>query len=203
LVLLFLLSSTTLFSQTGVFTESFDDGNLTADPAWTNHDPRHRITLDSSRYVSAPASLKISTADSGTTSLAWIETNTRIYGTRLPFEVSEKVYVESMGDEGIPFLMSGQGTSFVLFLLRNGLVELTVLKGLPWDAINLRVSNGYVLNRWIEFRVTYDGVDSTSFYIDGVYRGSIKQPLMTAPSSMTVGNPSTGHTIVNALNKLI
>ena len=195
LALFFALSSTALFSQTIVFEEGFDEGSLYANSAWANHDPRHRITLDSTRFFSPPASLKVSTADRGTSSLSYIEAGTRIYGTRFPFELSEKIYIESVVDEGIPFLMSGQGTSFVLFLMPNGLVQLVVLKDpIRWVPVTLNVSDGYTLNRWIDFRVTYNGADSVSLYIDGILKGSIAQALMTAPVRMTIGNPSTGHT---------
>jgi len=180
-----------LRSQTVLLEESFDDGNLTERPLWSRFYATEPIAVDSTISHSPHFSCRISTVSQ----LSAIETSTRIFSSTLPFEIMEYVYVESMGDEAIPFLLRGQNTVLVLFLLPNGLVQLDVLKETAqWNTAQLRVPGGYGFRKWHSFKVVFDGSNETSLYIDGVLRGSIQQQLVDIPHTLQIGNRYLPHT---------
>ena len=191
ILLLYLLLTPSLHSQTTLLRETFDDGNLNRNPLWSKFFTTELITVDSTLFHSAPYSCKIATVNQ----FSAIETSTRIYSSTLPFEVSEYVYVDSMGDEAIPLFLRGQNTVLVLFLLPNGLVQLDVLKEISqWTTSQLRIPGGYALKRWHTFKITFDGSNRTSLYIDSVYRGAVNQQLVDIPHTLQVGNKYLPHT---------
>lgn len=189
--LLCLFSASLALSQTTLLSEAFDDGNLDKNPHWTKFYSAEFITIDSTIYRSAPYSCKIATVNT----LAAIETATRVFSSTLPFEISENVFVESMGDEAIPLFLRGDATTLVLFLLPNGKVQLDVLKETSqWVTAQLVVTSGYTLKRWHSLKIAFNGSDTTSLYIDNVYRGSVKQKLVATPSTLQIGNRYLPHT---------
>jgi len=177
------------------FVETFDDGTLTENPAWTHYLAEECltgdcITIDSTQYHSAPYSLKIST-DSVRSA---IESITGIFSSAMPFQFTTHVYVESMGDEAIPCLMRGANTVLALFLLRNNVVQLTVLKNEPgWVPVEISIPGGYALGRWHAFTIHYNGQDTTALYIDGEHRGDVVQPLRETPIILQLGNRYLPH----------
>lgn len=191
ILLLCLFPASFSLSQTILLREAFDDGDLSRSPLWTKFFSSELIGIDSTAYHSAPYSCKIATVNQ----LSAIETSTRIYSSTLPFEITEYVYVESMGDEAIPLFLRGQATVLVLFLLPNGLVQLDVLKETSqWVTAQVRIPGGYGIKRWHSIKITFDGLKKTSLYIDSVYRGSVDQQLVDIPHTLQLGNKYLPHT---------
>ncbi|MFC1546940.1 T9SS type A sorting domain-containing protein [Candidatus Neomarinimicrobiota bacterium] len=179
------------------FSENFDDGDLIANPIWTRyHDDvcSNCIAPDTTHYLSPPYSLKISTQSQ----LSAIESATRLMSASLPFEFTTHIYVESMGDEAIPCLLRGASTVMALFLLPkvdSMSVQLSVLKDTPeWNAINLNIPQGYALDQWHTFTIRFNGVDSTSLFIDSLYQGTVVLPLRGTPTTLQLGNHYVAHT---------
>jgi hypothetical protein len=191
LLLAFLIPFGSLFSQTILLRENFDDGELSHNPPWQQFYTPGLITIDSTRSRSTPFSCRVATLGQRSA----IETGTRLFSSSQTFQISASVYVDSMGDEAIPLLLRGNNTVLALFLLPNGLVQLDVLKSnSQWETAQLRVPNGYALDRWTSFRVIYDGAGRTSLYIDNLYRGAVGQPLLATPTIMQIGNMYVPHT---------
>jgi hypothetical protein len=195
-----LLTAAVLISQASgqvdtTFQENFDDGELTSNPVWSRfYDDicPDCITPDTTHYTSPPNSLKISTVSTKSA----IESATRLMSATLPFEFTMNVYVESMGDEAIPCLLRGGNTVMALFLLPDTQrVQLSVLKDTTvYHAVNLNIQHGYSLNTWHTFTIRFNGVDSTSLFIDDLYQGSVVMPLRTTPTTLQIGNYWNPHT---------
>ncbi|MBI5472621.1 MAG: T9SS type A sorting domain-containing protein [Ignavibacteriae bacterium] len=178
-------------AQTLLLDERFTDGNWTHNPAWTGFSQTELITIDSSITHTTPYSCRVSTVSQR----AAIETPTRIADTTQMFQIVQSVYVSSMGDEAIPLFLRGRFSILALFLLPNGLVQLDVLKStIEWQTEQLRVPSGYALNRWVTFRIVYDGAGTTTLYIDNVLRGSVYQRLVDIPAVLQIGNKYLAHT---------
>ncbi|MDE3057714.1 MAG: hypothetical protein KGJ59_07145, partial [Bacteroidota bacterium] len=109
----------TAAGQTTLFRETFDDGDLTKNTPWQFFYGDSLISSDSTLYHSAHFSCKISTVNQ----LSAIENNTRIFKVDMPFELTEYVYVDTLKDEAIPWLLRGNATVMVLFLLPKGTVQ--------------------------------------------------------------------------------
>jgi hypothetical protein len=197
-----LLTAAVLISQASgqvdtTFIENFDDGNLSTSPAWARFyadECSDCIVPDTTRYLSPPYSLKISTQSQRSA----IESATRLMSSSLPFEFTTHIYVESMGDEAIPCLLRGASTVMALFLLPNAdsmKVQLSVLKDTPqYEAVNLNIPDGYALDQWHTFTIRFNGVDSTSLFIDSLYHGSVVLPLRDTPMTLQMGNRYNPHT---------
>jgi hypothetical protein len=179
------------FSQTILLDERFTDGNWIHNPPWSGFSQTELVTIDSANTHSTPYACRVSTQ----MQLAAIETQTRIPDTTQVFQIVQSVYVSSMGDEAIPLFLRGRHSILALFLLPNGLVQLDVLKSATqWITEQLRVPSGYALNRWITFRLVYDGAGTTSLYIDNVLRGTVHQRLVDIPTILQIGNRYLPHT---------
>ena len=187
-----LLAGGSALAQDVLLRESFDDGDLTANPPWLFfNEAAVCFQVDSTRFVSAPYSLRVSTSEQRAT----LQTTTYIYSKTMPFSVEMKVYVEEMGDEAIPLFLEGRSLVLFLFLLPNGRVQLSVLKTTSgWNAVNLNVDHGYRTGQWHTFKVAYDGRRNVFLYIDGTLKGTLNQPLVDAPALLNIGNPSVPHT---------
>ena len=195
-----ILTAVLLFNQVSgqadtTFLENFDDGELSSNPVWTRfYDDicPDCIMPVTTHFTSPPYSLKISTLSTKSA----IEGTTRLLSATLPFEFKMNVYVESMGDEAIPCLLRGGNTVMALFLLPDTQrVQLSVLKDTTvYHAINLNIQHGYSLNTWHTFTIRFNGVDSTSLFIDGLYQGSVVMPLRTTPTTLQIGNYWNPHT---------
>lgn len=188
-VLIFCSSLAT--SQTVLFQENFNDGDLDDNPRWERFFNPSLVKTDTTQVLSPPFSCRISTVSQ----LSAIETFSHIYGSTVPFEISLNVYVESMGDEAIPLGVRGSATVLYLFFLPSGKVQLTVLKSKStWDPANLDVANGYVVGQWQNFKIAYDGIGTSKLCIDGVVKGTVSQPYVDDPSILQIGNKHLPHT---------
>lgn len=180
-----------LASQTQLFLETFDDGNLTAGPPWQFFYDTSLITSDSSHAYSQPFSCKIATSNQ----LSAIENNTRIYSSTMPFVLTEYIYIDTLSDEGIPCLLRGDATVMALFLLKNGTVQLSVLKSRSqWLTVDVTISSGYTTKTWMKFTIQYDGNGNTTLFINDVNKGTANQPLVDVPSIIQLGNRYVAHT---------
>ncbi|MBI4428864.1 MAG: hypothetical protein HY562_07065, partial [Ignavibacteriales bacterium] len=177
-------------TQTVLFREDFNDGDLDNNPPWERFFDVTLIKADTTHVLSPPFSCRISTINQ----LSALETFSHIYRSSLPFEISLNVYVASMGDEAIPLGVRGSSSVFFLFFL-PGKVQLTVLKSKTgWDPANLDVPGGYTIGQWQNFKIAYDGIGTTSLSIDGVTKGTVSQPYVDDPSILQIGNKYLPHT---------
>ncbi|HLF19826.1 MAG TPA: T9SS type A sorting domain-containing protein [Bacteroidota bacterium] len=177
-------------SQTVLFQENFNDGDLDNNPPWERFFDITLIKTDTTQFLSAPSSCRISTSNQ----MSAIETFSNIYSSSLPFEISFNVYVASMGDEAIPLGVRGSSSVFFLFFL-PGKVQLTVLKSKTgFVPENLDVPGGYVIGQWQNFKIAYDGIGTTLLSIDGVAKGTVSQPYVDDPSILQIGNKHLPHT---------
>lgn len=174
-----------------VFSESFDDGNWTANPVWTPSPASPSVSISSERYTSAPYSLKIA-ANSSTGA---IRTGTGLLSATQGFTCTLNLYVESIPDEGIPWCLQDLSNNIVaiVFLLPNGKVQLAEYRSGTWTRSDVPYALSY--GQWHSFRVSYDGAKE-SLYVDGhtLPDATVAQVYSATPSQLVIGNFSLAHT---------
>jgi len=175
-----------------VFSENFDDGDWTANPAWETAPADPSVTVSTDRCVSPPCSLKIAANNS----TGAIRTLSGICRADQPYTCAFNLYVESIPEEAIPWCLQRSNNAIVaiVFLLPNGKVQLANIDA---SGAWVRSDVGYPLSygRWHTFRITYDGM-TENLYIDGheTPDASISMQYAGAPAKLCVGNFSMAHT---------
>ncbi len=175
-----------------VLSESFDDGDWTANPPWESTPADPSITISSERCVSPPYSLKIDAANN----TGAIRTASGLASADKPFTCTFNLYVESISEEAIPWCLQ-RGTNAIvalIFLLPNGKVELANIDSSgAWVRSDVpdRLSSG----QWHAFRITYDGT-TENLYIDGheTPDAGITGTYSGVPAKLCIGNFQMAHT---------
>lgn len=198
---LFLLSFGRACAEYAVFSDSFDDGNWTSHPKW-EYSQTGPVVVTGERSVSAPYSLKVGTSNA----LGAIKAYSGLSSTSQSYTCTFNIFVESMGDEGIPWCLqtSGGGIVAILFLMPAGTVQLCVSDSAgSWTNTTSTAPNVLTYGEWHSFRLTYEG-STTSFYMDGHTSpdASVTQPYLNAPRRICVGNFSLPHTSTYFLDDL-
>ena len=175
-----------------VFSESFDDGDWTANPVWETAPADPSVSISGERSLSPPYSLKIAAANN----MGAIRTASGLASADKPFTCTFSLYVQSLPEEAIPWCLQRSTNSIIalIFLLPNGKVELanTNPSG-GWLKSDVPYALSY--GQWHSFKITYDGT-TENLYIDGHEQpdASITQTYIAAPTKLCIGNFSLPHT---------
>ena len=202
-VLLLILLSVSASAERIVQTDSFDDGDLTAEPSWEYVQPGS-VTLSDEHVTSGPYSLKVSSANE----LGAVRTCSGVRLAAQPFTSTFNLYVESMGDEAIPWSVQNAyngGIAAIIFLLPGGTVQLFVLDSTSaFAGKSANVPYPLTYGEWHSFRITYDGT-TTSLYLDGhtAPDASVSQPYVRDPSYVCIGNFVSPHTSTFYVDDLV
>lgn len=183
--------------------DNFDDGNLTSEPSWEYVKPGP-VTVSSDRATSGAYSLKIASNNE----LGAVRTCSGVRLASQPFTSTFNLYIESMGDEAIPWCVQNaySGTiAAIIFILPGGTVQLFVsdsTQGFSGKSANVPYPLTY--GEWHSFRITYDG-STTSLYLDGhtAPDASVSQPYVRDPSYVCIGNFVAPHTSTFYVDDLV
>ncbi|MBP6964840.1 MAG: hypothetical protein KBC96_10590 [Armatimonadetes bacterium] len=182
-----------------VQSDDFDDGDLTAGPRWTYVKPGS-AAVSGEQKTSGSYSLKVASNNE----LGAVHTCSGVRSADQPFTSTFNLYVESMGDEAIPWSVQNAdaGIAAIIFILPGGLVQLYVPGSGSGVTVNLARHISY--GAWHSFRVTYDGL-TTNLYLDGsaVPDASISLTYMREPSYVCVGNFVMAHTSTFYVDDLV
>ncbi len=190
IAVLFILLCTAAFADRIVQTDSFDDGNLTADPRWEFVQPGP-VTVSGERSTSGAYSLKVASNNE----MGAVRTFTGLIAPADSYTCTFNLYIESMGDEAIPWSLQNPyaGMAAIIFILPGGKVQLHVPDGGSGKYSNVAQPISY--GAWHAFRVTYDG-STTNLYLDDHTSpdASITQTYVREPSRVCIGNFVMPHT---------
>jgi hypothetical protein len=183
----------TVHADVTVFSDSFDDGNWTADPKW-EYAQTGPVTVSSERSTSPPCSLKVAANNQ----LGAIRAFSGLFSATETYTSAFNLYVESMGDEAIPWALisTGSVTVAIVFILPGGTVQLFVSdRADQWHGVSANVPYPLTYGEWHSFRITYDGL-TTNLYLDGhtTPDASVSQAYIRAPAKVYIGNFSLPHT---------
>lgn len=196
-----LMSVCAAASQYAVFTDSFDDGDWTHQPRW-EYVTVGPVSVSSERFVSSPYSLKVATANEQ----GAIRALSGLSSANQPFSCMFNLYIESLGDEAIPWgLESSSGLAAIIFILPGGTVQLFVLDSTStWSGKTSQVPYPITYGQWHSFRLTYDGL-VTRLYLDGHTEpdASVSQQYVRSPTRVCIGNISLPHTSTFFVDDLI
>jgi len=185
-VLLFLTCPTACADYLA-FSDNFDDGNWTTSPTWEEY-PAGSVTVSSEQSTSGTYSLKVSSVNE----MGAIRALSGLGSVSQCYSCTFNLYVESMGDEAIPWcLQSSSGSlALILFVLPGGTVQLSDLRGKTSN-----VPYPLTYGQWHGFRLTYDG-STTNLYLDGHQTpdASIAETYLAVPTRIVVGNFVLPHT---------
>lgn len=184
--------------------DSFDDGNLTADPAWEYVKPGS-VTISDERATSGAYSLKVSSNNE----LGAVRTCSGIRTADQAYSCTFDLYVESMGDEAIPWSLqntSTGGIAAIIFILPGGTVQLFVLDSTTtFSGKSANVPYPLTYGEWHSFRITYDSSSTTNLYLDGHESpdASVSQHYVRDPQLVCIGNFSNPHTSTFYIDDLV
>jgi len=184
------------------FTDSFDDGDWTSNPRW-EYVQTGPVSVSNERSVSAPYSLKVASNNE----MGAIKAFSGLTSATASYTSTFKLYVESLGDEAIPWaLMSTSGSvTTIIFILPGGVVQLFVTDSTEiWSGKSANVAYPLTYGQWHSFRITYDGA-TTRLYLDGHTDpdASVTQSYVRVPGRVCVGNFSLPHTSTFYLDDLV
>lgn len=200
---LFILLTGLASADRVVQTDNFDDGNLTAEPIWEYVQPGS-VTISSERATSGTYSLKVSSANE----LGAVRTSSGVRLANQPYTSAFNLYVESMGDEAIPWSVQNAyngGIAAIIFLLPGGTLQLFVVNSTSgFTGKSANVPHALTYGEWHSFRITYDGT-TTSLYLDGhtAPDASVSQPYVRDPSYVCIGNFVNPHTSTFYVDDLV
>ncbi len=146
IALLAVVTATHVCADYTVFSDSFDDGNWTANPRWEYAEPGP-VTVSDERSTSAPYSLKVAS----TNELGAIRAFSGLCFAHQNYTCTFNLYVESMGDEAIPWcLQSTTGSlAVIIFILPGGTVQLFVIDSLEgWSGVSANVPYPLTYGEW-------------------------------------------------------
>lgn len=196
LALMLVLVIFTLYPVAGAddlaFSESFDDGNWTANPTWETAPADPSVSISGERFTSTPYSLKIAANNN----MGAIRTSSGLTFAGQSFDCTFNLYAESIPEEAIPLCLqsASNGIVAIIFLLPQGKVQLSVPPPSgSWVTVNAPTPLSY--GAWHQFRMTYDG-SKTDVYIDGHAQPDITvtQAYVNVPAKLCIGNFTLPHT---------
>lgn len=190
-----------VYAQYTVFLDSFDDGNWTTNPRW-EYAKSGPVTVSSERSTSGPYSLKVASNNE----VGAIRAFSGLSSTSQDYTCTFNLYVESLGDEAIPWCLQSTGGSTVaiIFIFPGGTVQLFVVDALDkWSGKTANVPYPLTYGEWHSFRLTYNG-STTNLYLDGhaAPDASVTQAYLRIPARICVGNFSLPHTSTFYLDDL-
>lgn len=201
IVVALLIAASFACADETVFSENFDDGNWTANPAWETVPADPSISISSAQSASAPYSFKLAANNA----MGAIRATSGLTSASGSFTCTFNIYIESTAEESIPWVLQDSTGKILtlIFLEPSNKVRLTYwTSSQTWSGTYSSTLPSY--GAWHQFKVTYNGT-KTSLFIDGhtTADATVNGVYFAAPTKLVMGNflyPHTGTFYVDDLN---